>query len=64
MNKLNVGFAICGSFCTFDKIIEEKDIDISSSNVYTRYYYVLKFNDEEIITYNSNLINEFESMFK
>lgn len=48
----------------FDKIIEEKDIDISSSNVYTRYYYVLKFNDEEIITYNSNLINEFESMFK
>lgn len=23
MNKLNVGFAICGSFCTFDKIIEE-----------------------------------------
>ena len=48
----------------FDKIIEEKDIDISSSSVYTSYYYVLKFNDEEIITYNSNLINEFESMFK
>ncbi len=23
MNKLNVGFAICGSFCTFDRIIEE-----------------------------------------
>lgn len=70
MAKMNVGFAICGSFCTFDKILEEikKLVDngynlipILSNNAYsmdTRFGDALSFREKvEKITGNKIVVS-------